>query len=136
MKTNLMCPKCGNDLILRNGTKGSFYGCINYYNIPKCLYTQEHDKQITNTKATKHLDPKNQPLEHIFVENIKIKHPEVSDHCDLKIVEDLTEIDEAYQMGCYRKHEKAFFADVSKYAVEKKLPRRRVSSGSLSFDDI
>lgn len=30
------CPKCGGDLVFRNGKYGSFYGCSNY---PKCTYT-------------------------------------------------------------------------------------------------
>lgn len=31
-----ICPKCGNDLVLRKGKFGRFYGCSNY---PKCKYT-------------------------------------------------------------------------------------------------
>ena len=31
------CPKCGGELVLRNGQYGSFYGCSNY---PKCKYTK------------------------------------------------------------------------------------------------
>ncbi len=31
-----ICPKCGNELVLRNGKYGSFYGCKGY---PKCRYT-------------------------------------------------------------------------------------------------
>ena len=31
-----ICPKCGGNLVLRNGKYGSFYGCSNY---PKCRYT-------------------------------------------------------------------------------------------------
>ncbi len=30
------CPKCGGNLVLRNGKYGAFYGCSNY---PKCKYT-------------------------------------------------------------------------------------------------
>lgn len=30
------CPRCGGELVLRNGTYGRFYGCSNY---PKCRYT-------------------------------------------------------------------------------------------------
>lgn len=38
------CPKCGGELLLRNGKKGLFLGCSNY---PKCdylkpLHNQEH----------------------------------------------------------------------------------------------
>ncbi|NLH92558.1 MAG: hypothetical protein GX481_08950 [Atopobium sp.] len=32
----LICPKCGGKLILRNGKFGTFYGCENY---PKCKFT-------------------------------------------------------------------------------------------------
>ena len=35
---NGKCPKCGNDLVLRNGKYGRFYGCSNY---PKCKFTQK-----------------------------------------------------------------------------------------------
>ena len=30
------CPRCGGELVLRNGKYGNFYGCSNY---PKCRYT-------------------------------------------------------------------------------------------------
>ena len=33
---NGICPKCGGQLVLRNGTFGRFYGCSNY---PKCMFT-------------------------------------------------------------------------------------------------
>ncbi len=33
---SLICPKCGNDLVSRNGKYGEFYGCSNY---PRCKYT-------------------------------------------------------------------------------------------------
>lgn len=33
---NMICPKCGNELIKRNGKYGEFIGCSNY---PKCKYT-------------------------------------------------------------------------------------------------
>ena len=32
----MICPKCGSDLVKRNGKYGEFYGCSNY---PKCKYT-------------------------------------------------------------------------------------------------
>ena len=32
-----ICPKCGKDLVLRNGKFGSFYGCGGF---PNCRYTQ------------------------------------------------------------------------------------------------
>ena len=32
------CPKCGGNLVLRNGKYGKFIGCSNY---PKCTYTKE-----------------------------------------------------------------------------------------------
>ncbi len=34
---SLICPRCGSNLVVRNGQYGSFYGCPNY---PKCRYTQ------------------------------------------------------------------------------------------------
>ena len=33
-----ICPKCGGDLVLRNGRYGKFYGCSNY---PKCRCTKQ-----------------------------------------------------------------------------------------------
>ena len=30
------CPRCGGELVLRNGKYGKFYGCSNY---PTCRYT-------------------------------------------------------------------------------------------------
>ncbi len=32
------CPRCGGNLVLRNGKYGEFYGCSNY---PKCRFTQK-----------------------------------------------------------------------------------------------
>ena len=37
-KNSSKCPKCGGDLIRRNGKYGSFYGCSNY---PKCKYIRK-----------------------------------------------------------------------------------------------
>lgn len=37
-KENLICPKCGNSLKLRNGKYGQFYGCTNY---PYCHFTMK-----------------------------------------------------------------------------------------------
>lgn len=34
-KKSLVCPRCGGDLIVRDGPYGKFYGCSNY---PKCKY--------------------------------------------------------------------------------------------------
>ena len=33
---NMICPRCGNKLVLRNGKYGTFIGCSNF---PKCQYT-------------------------------------------------------------------------------------------------
>jgi hypothetical protein len=33
-----LCPRCGGNLVLRNGKYGSFYGCNNY---PKCRFTHK-----------------------------------------------------------------------------------------------
>ena len=38
---NMICPKCGNKLIERNGKYGEFIGCSNY---PKCKYTVPNKK--------------------------------------------------------------------------------------------
>lgn len=38
---NMICPKCGNTLIERNGKYGVFIGCSNY---PKCKYTSSNKK--------------------------------------------------------------------------------------------
>ena len=35
---NMICPKCGNKLVERNGKYGKFIGCSNY---PKCKYTKK-----------------------------------------------------------------------------------------------
>jgi topoisomerase IA-like protein len=32
-----ICPRCGNNLVLRKGKYGDFYGCSNY---PTCKFTQ------------------------------------------------------------------------------------------------
>ena len=34
---NMICPKCGGNLVVRNGKYGSFIGCSNY---PECKYTK------------------------------------------------------------------------------------------------
>ncbi|MFA5990849.1 MAG: topoisomerase DNA-binding C4 zinc finger domain-containing protein [Candidatus Doudnabacteria bacterium] len=36
-ESDKFCPKCGGDLVFRNGKFGQFTGCSNY---PKCRYTQ------------------------------------------------------------------------------------------------
>ena len=36
--SNGKCPRCGGNLVLRQGTYGAFYGCSNY---PKCRYTHQ-----------------------------------------------------------------------------------------------
>ena len=33
---NLICPKCGSEMKLRNGRSGKFYSCANY---PQCRFT-------------------------------------------------------------------------------------------------
>lgn len=37
---NMICPKCGNKLILKNGKYGTFTACSNY---PKCKYTKNNN---------------------------------------------------------------------------------------------
>lgn len=39
----LICPRCGENLVLRQGPFGKFYGCPNY---PKCKYTQKMDRDV------------------------------------------------------------------------------------------
>lgn len=34
----ILCKKCGNEMVLRNGSRGNFYGCSSY---PKCRNTKE-----------------------------------------------------------------------------------------------
>lgn len=36
---NMICPKCGGNLVVRNGKYGSFVGCSNY---PKCQFTKKY----------------------------------------------------------------------------------------------
>ncbi len=38
LEDNMICPKCGNQLIERNGKYGEFIGCSNY---PKCRYIKK-----------------------------------------------------------------------------------------------
>ena len=38
LEDNMICPKCGNQLIKRNGRYGQFIGCSNY---PKCRYIKK-----------------------------------------------------------------------------------------------
>lgn len=35
---NMICPKCGNDLVIKNGKYGEFIGCSNY---PKCRFIKK-----------------------------------------------------------------------------------------------
>jgi hypothetical protein len=35
---NGICPRCGNELVLRTGKNGSFYGCLDY---PRCKFTKQ-----------------------------------------------------------------------------------------------
>ena len=34
------CPRCGDKLVIRNGSRGKFYGCNSF---PKCRYTQDYN---------------------------------------------------------------------------------------------
>ncbi len=38
LENNILCPKCGNELIEKNGKYGKFIGCSNY---PKCRYIKK-----------------------------------------------------------------------------------------------
>ncbi len=35
-----VCPRCGNNLMLRTGSKGKLYGCVSF---PKCRYTENYN---------------------------------------------------------------------------------------------
>lgn len=37
---NNICPRCGSDLVLRNGKNGDFFGCSSY---PKCKFTKNKE---------------------------------------------------------------------------------------------
>lgn len=39
IQRSLKCPKCGGDLVTRNGKYGNFFGCNNY---PTCRYTRNY----------------------------------------------------------------------------------------------
>ncbi len=43
MKIGRKCPKCGGDLVIRQGKYGKFIGCSNY---PKCDYTERYEEKI------------------------------------------------------------------------------------------
>ena len=38
LENNMICPKCGNELVKKNGKYGKFIGCSNY---PKCKYIKK-----------------------------------------------------------------------------------------------
>ena len=38
LENKMICPKCGNELVERNGKYGKFIGCSNY---PKCKYIKK-----------------------------------------------------------------------------------------------
>ncbi|MCM3722878.1 nuclease-related domain-containing protein [Solibacillus isronensis] len=38
VSTDTACPKCGSNLVVRNGKRGSFYGCQGF---PKCRFTRD-----------------------------------------------------------------------------------------------
>ena len=42
-KTGEICPKCGHDLVIRNGKFGKFTACSNY---PECKYIKQEEKEI------------------------------------------------------------------------------------------
>ena len=39
MESNLVCPRCREELVIRKGKYGKFYGCPSY---PKCRYTHKY----------------------------------------------------------------------------------------------
>jgi hypothetical protein len=36
LKASRICPRCGRELVLKNGRRGTFYGCVSF---PACRYT-------------------------------------------------------------------------------------------------
>ena len=38
LESNMICPKCRNKLVTKNGKYGKFVGCSNY---PKCKYIKK-----------------------------------------------------------------------------------------------
>lgn len=38
LENNMICPRCGNELVERNGKYGKFIGCSNF---PKCRYIKK-----------------------------------------------------------------------------------------------
>lgn len=45
----MICPKCGSEMRIRNGTFGFFYGCIRY---PKCRKTLPYPNVTKNPLLT------------------------------------------------------------------------------------
>ena len=45
MDNPIICPRCGSYMVLIHGSKGDFYGCINY---PYCSQTVELKSEINN----------------------------------------------------------------------------------------
>lgn len=39
-ENEMVCPKCGADLVLKNGRRGKFIGCSNW---PKCDYSRDYE---------------------------------------------------------------------------------------------
>lgn len=37
---DMVCPKCGADLVIKNGRRGKFIGCSNW---PKCDYSRDYE---------------------------------------------------------------------------------------------
>ena len=50
VKTDLKCPKCGGDIVLRKTKRGRhFYGCGNY---PKCDFAAWKKEEIVKNQKT------------------------------------------------------------------------------------
>ena len=43
-----ICPRCGNELVVRKGKTGEFVGCLSF---PKCRYTKVIKKSDTEDNA-------------------------------------------------------------------------------------
>lgn len=45
-KVDLSCPRCGSEMILRNGKRGKFYGCPRF---PRCRGTRDYVPEEAET---------------------------------------------------------------------------------------
>ena len=46
-QSNILCPRCNSDLVLREGSRGKFYGCSRF---TKCRGTREYVPNLSENK--------------------------------------------------------------------------------------